>query len=197
MSLAEPIGVTLLVSAVLERLGVDYLVGGSLASSLHGIPRATLDVDIVADLRMAHVKPLVAARENELFIDADMVTEAVRRRATFNVLHLATMFKVDVFVVGDDDLLAAELSRKQRVRVVDSPPSDLNLATAEDMVLQKLIWYREGGSISDRQWGDVLGILRTQGERLDREYLDRWATRKGLDELLARARADAGILVLR
>jgi hypothetical protein len=197
MSLAEPIGVTLLVSAVLERLGVDYLVGGSLASSLHGIPRATLDVDIVADLRMAHVKPLVAALENEFFIDADMVTEAVRRRATFNVLHLATMFKVDVFVVGDDDLLAAELSRKQRVRVVDSPPSDLNLATAEDMVLQKLIWYREGGSISDRQWGDVLGILRTQGERLDREYLDRWATRKGLDELLARALADAGILVLR
>ena len=192
MSLAEPIGVTLSVSAVLERLGVEYLVGGSLASSLHGIPRATLDVDIVADLRMAQVKALVAALENEFFIDAEMVTEAVRRRSTFNVLHLATMFKVDVFVVGDDDLLAAELSRKQRVRVMDSPPSDLNLATAEDMVLQKLIWYREGGSISDRQWGDVLGILRTQGDRLDREYLGRWATRKGLDELLARAYADTG-----
>jgi len=192
MSLAEPIGVTLSVSAVLERLGVEYLVGGSLASSLHGIPRATLDVDIVADLRMAQVKALVAALENEFFIDAEMVTDAVRRRSTFNVLHLATMFKVDVFVVGDDDLLAAELSRKQRVRVMDSPPSDLNLATAEDMVLQKLIWYREGGSISDRQWGDVLGILRTQGDRLDREYLGRWATRKGLDELLARAYADTG-----
>jgi hypothetical protein len=99
--LAEPIEVTLSVSAVLERLGVEYLVVGSLASSLHGIPRATLDVDIVADLRMPHVKPLVAALENEFFIDADMVTEAVRRRATFNLLHLATMFKVDVFVVGD------------------------------------------------------------------------------------------------
>ena len=119
MLLAEPIGVTLSVSAALERLGVDYLVGGSLASSIHGI------------------------------------------------------------------------------RVVDFPPSDLNLATAEDMVLQKLIWYREGGSISDRQWGDVRGILRTQGDRLDREYLDRWATRKGLDELLARAFADAGIPLLR
>jgi hypothetical protein len=126
MSLAEPIGVTLSVSSVLERLGVEYLVGGSLASSLHGIPRATLDVDIVADLHIPHVKPLVAALESEFFIDVDMVTDAVRRRATFNVLHLATMFKVDVFVVGDDDLLAAELSRKQRVRVVDSPPSDLN-----------------------------------------------------------------------
>lgn len=191
MLLAEPIGVTLSVPAALERLGVGYLVGGSLASSLHGIPRATLDVDIVADLRMAHVKPLVAALENEFFIDVDMVTDAVRRRSTFNVLHLATMFKVAVFVVGDDDLLAVELSRKQRIRVVDSPPSELNLATAEDMVLQKLIWYREGGSISDRQWGDVLGILRTQGERLDSEYLDRWATRKGLSELLARALADA------
>ena len=80
------------------------------------------------------------------------------------------------------DLLATKLSRKQRVRVVDSAPSDLNVATAEDMVLQKLIWYWEGGSISDRQWGDVLGIVRTQGDRLDREYLDRWAGRKGLGD---------------
>jgi hypothetical protein len=191
MSLAEPIGITLSVSAVLERLGVEYLVGGSLASSLHGIPRATMDVDIVADLRMVHVKPFVAALEQDFFIDADMVGEAVRRRATFNVLHLATMFKVDVFVVGDDELLAVELSRKQRVRVVESPPADLNVATAEDMVLQKLIWYREGGAVSDRQWADILGILRTQGERLDHQYLGGWAARKGLDELLARAYTDA------
>lgn len=187
MLLAEPIGVTLSVVAVLDRLGIEYLVGGSLASSIHGIPRATLDVDIVADLRMAHVKPLVAALETDFFIDGDMVRDAVLRRSTFNVLHLATMFKVDVFVMGDDELLAAELSRKQRVRVVDSPPSDLNVATAEDMVLQKLIWYRDGGSVSDRQWADVLGILRTQGDRLDRAYVQLWATRKSVDDLLARA----------
>jgi hypothetical protein len=192
-SLAEPIGVTLSVAAVLEGMGVDYLVGGSLASSIHGIPRATLDVDIVADLRMIHVKPLVAALESEFFIDADMVTEAVRRRTTFNILHLGTMFKIDVFVPSDDDLLVAELSRKQRVRVVDTPPSELNVATAEDMVLQKLLWYREGGAVSERQWGDVLGILRTQRERLDAGYLNRWAARKDLGELLARALADAGI----
>jgi len=166
MTTTEPIEVTLAVTGVLERLGVEYLVGGSLATSLHGIPRATLDVDIVADLRMTHLDPFVAALRETFFIDADMVRDAIRKRATFNILHLATMFKVDVFVAGADDLLAAELARKQRVQVLEEPRADVFVASPEDMVLQKLIWYRDGGGVSDRQWGDVVGVIKTQGERL-------------------------------
>ena len=79
-----------------------------------------------------------------------MVKDAIRRRATFNILHLATMFKVDVFVVGADDLLVAEMARKQRMRVLDDPVAEVFVATAEDMVLQKLLWYRAGGEVSDR-----------------------------------------------
>jgi hypothetical protein len=188
----EPISVALLVCQLLERQGVEYLVGGSLASSIHGIPRATLDVDIVADLRMHHVKRLVAELQEGFYADEGMIADAVRRRTTFNVLHLATMFKIDVFVAGDDELIAAELSRKQRVRVRDEPPCDVNVATAEDMVLQKLLWYRAGGSVSDRQWADIIGIVRTCGGALDLAYLQDWATRKGLTELLARVYADAG-----
>jgi hypothetical protein len=84
MTTTEPIEVTLAVTGVLERLGVEYLVGGSLATSLHGIPRATLDVDIVADLRMTHLEPFVTALREAFFVDADMVRDAIRRRATFS-----------------------------------------------------------------------------------------------------------------
>ena len=189
MTKLEPIEVTLAVTSVLERLGVEYVVGGSLATSLHGIPRATLDVDIVADLRMPHLEPFVAALNASFYVDPDMVREAIRRRATFNILHLGTMFKVDVFVIGADELLSIELSRKRRVRVLEEPQADLFVASPEDMVLQKLIWYREGGGVSDRQWGDVIGVIKTQGNRLDLAYLHLWAGRKGISELLERALA--------
>ena len=192
MPTSEPIEVTLAVTSILERLGIEYLVGGSLATSLHGIPRATLDVDIVADLRMTHLDPFVSALQESFFVDADMVRDAIRRRATFNILHLATMFKVDVFVAGADDLLSTELARKQRVRVLEEPQSDLFVASPEDMVLQKLIWYRKGGGISDRQWGDIVGVIETQGERLDMAYLRLWATRKGIADLLDRVLTETG-----
>jgi hypothetical protein len=192
MTTSEPLEVTLAVTSVLERLGIEYLVGGSLATSLHGIPRATLDVDIVADLRMTHLDPFVSALQESFFVDADMVRDAIRRRATFNILHLATMFKVDVFVAGADDLLSSELARKQRVRVLEEPQSDLFVASPEDMILQKLIWYRDGGGISDRQWGDIVGVIKTQGERLDMAYLRLWATRKGIADLLDRVLTETG-----
>ena len=191
MTTLEPIEVTLAVTSVLERLGVEYVVGGSLATSLHGIPRATLDVDIVADLRMAHLDPFVAALNASFYVDTEMVREAIRRRSTFNILHLATMFKVDVFVTGADELLSIELSRKRRVRVLEEPQADLFVASPEDMVLQKLMWYRDGGGVSDRQWGDVLGVIKTQGNRLDLAYLHLWAGRKAISELLDRALAQS------
>jgi hypothetical protein len=194
MAMFEPIEVTLAVSAVLERLGIEYLVGGSLATSLHGVPRSTLDVDIVADLRMSHLQGFVAALQADFFVDSDMVRDAIRRRATFNILHIATMFKVDIFVVGADELLTAELARKQRMRVQEQPPASVFVATAEDMVLQKLLWYRAGGEISDRQWGDLLGVIKIQAQRLDLDYLRLWADRKQIADLLTRALAEAKIV---
>jgi hypothetical protein len=86
--------------------------------------------------------------------------------------------------------LSIELSRKQRVRVLEEPQADLFVASPEDMVLQKLMWYRDGGGVSDRQWGDVRGVIKTQGSRLDLAYLHLWAGRKGIAELLERALAE-------
>ncbi|HEX6276939.1 MAG TPA: hypothetical protein VFZ53_28055, partial [Polyangiaceae bacterium] len=101
---AEPVEVTLRVVGELERLGIEYLVGGSLASSVHGRPRATQDVDIVARIAGAQVDALVAALSNDFYVDADMIRDAIRRRGSFNVVHLESMLKVDVFVFSGDEL---------------------------------------------------------------------------------------------
>ncbi|MFH1469270.1 MAG: nucleotidyl transferase AbiEii/AbiGii toxin family protein [Pseudomonadota bacterium] len=185
MLLAEPIEVTLALGRVLDALGVPWLVGGSLASSLHGIPRATQDVDIVADLFGLHVRPFVDAVEGEFYVSDDAVREAVRRRATFNVIHLATMTKVDVFLLRREPLAMAEMERRQFYSLDET--RSLPVASPEDIILQKLDWYRKGDRISERQWRDVIGVLRVSGQKLDRDYLAKQAASSGLVELLGEA----------
>lgn len=188
-ALAEPLAVSLLVAGYLDALGVRYLVGGSVASSLLGLPRATLDADLVADLDVSHVGPFVAALGDAFYADADAILDATRRRSSFNIIHLATAFKVDVFVMRRDPYSQAEMDRRVLIVVGDAPLRVLSVATAEDMVLQKLDWFRRGGGVSDRQWNDVLGLVKTRGATLDRAYLDRWAPVLDLDDLLAAALA--------
>ena len=185
---------TLAVVGVLERLGLPYLIGGSLASSLHGIPRSTRDADIAIVLPDARVRELLAALGASFYADEDAARSAVARKASFNVIHLPTMFKVDLFALADDELARQELSRRQRHPLGD-PPAEVWVASAEDTVLQKLLWYRLGNEVSDRQWSDVIGVLQVQGSRLDLDYLDRWAGELGLTSLLREAfaeSADAG-----
>ncbi len=190
MPLREPFDVTLRLAAVLDELGVEYLVGGSVASSVHGLPRATNDVDMVARLAGRHVDAFVSALRAEFYVDADMIHDAIRRRASFNVVHLETMLKVDVFVFDGSPQSQAELARKQAIEVVPGEPP-LWFASPEDIVLQKLEWYRKGNEVSERQWTDALGVIRVSGPRLDRGYLEHWALELGLSPLLERALAAA------
>ena len=176
----------LAVVAVLERLALPYLVGGSLASSLHGVPRSTRDADIAIALPAERIRELLAALGSAFYADEEAARSAVARRASFNVIHLPTMFKVDLFVLRDDELARDELSRRQ-LHGLGDPPVQVFVASAEDTVLQKLLWYRLGNEVSDRQWTDVLGVLQVQGARLDRGYLDRWAGELGLGDLLQEA----------
>lgn len=184
---AEPISVALRVVSALDRIGIPYLVGGSIASSVHGRPRTTQDVDIVAQVLGKHVAPLVAELERDFYVDADMIRDAVLRRASFNVVHLETMLKVDVFVFSGDELASEEMKRRVAV-----PLRDMTVwfASAEDIVIQKLDWFRKGEGISERQWRDVIGVLAVQGPAFDLEYARRWAARLGLTEMLERALAE-------
>lgn len=177
---------------LLDRLGVQYQIGGSVASSVHGMARATMDVDLVAALDATHVTDLVEALQADYFIDAGMVRTALQRRSSFNLIHQATMMKVDVFLPKARPYDRAALARSVSDTLVDEPAARrVSIAAAEDVVLSKLEWYRLGGEVSERHWADVLGVLRVQGDELDREYMRRWAMELGVDDLLDRALSDA------
>jgi hypothetical protein len=176
-----------------EELGVPYLVAGSVASSAYGIARATLDVDLVADLATAHVDPLVRAISSAYYVDFDAAMDAVNRRAMFNVVHLATMLKVDIYILTARAFDQESFRRRRQAALEESDhPRLFSLDTAEDTVLHKLEWYRAGGEVSERQWGDVVGVLAVQSGALDMQYLREWARELGVDDLLERALRDAG-----
>jgi hypothetical protein len=187
--LSEPIAVTLRVVDVLDSIGVPYLIGGSLASTLHGMVRTTLDVDLVAEVRREHVSLLVQQLTNEFYIDADAIIDAITHRSSFNIIHLETMFKVDIFVAKQRAFDKSQFARRAVQIVVDEPERTAYVASAEDTILAKLEWYRLGGETSERQWRDVLGVLKVQGDRLDLAYLRQWAAELKVTDLLEKALA--------
>jgi hypothetical protein len=192
-ALEEALEVTLQVIRTLEHLGVRYVVGGSIASSIYGIPRATQDVDVIADLREEHIPGFVAALHDDFYLDEPAVRDAVRRRSTFNVIHLHTMFKVDVFVAKDDTATTRELARGQAYVPPEIPDAQIALASPEDVVVQKLYWYRLGDHISERQWTDAMQVLKIRGTALDQAYMQDLAVVLGVEDLLVRALDEAGI----
>lgn len=186
--LGDPLLVVGHIARALEALGVRYVVGGSVASSVYGVPRATQDVDVVAELYGKHVDRFVAMLSAEFYVDGDMIRDALARQATFNVVHLATMFKADIFAFKREPWMESEMARgRVETLSTDGGPVSLRFASPEDTLLHKLVWFRLGGETSDRQWGDVLGILKVQGARLDHAYLAEWAPTLGIGALLERA----------
>jgi len=172
----------------LEQLNVPYYIGGSIASSVYGIARSTMDVDLVSELKSEHVKFLVRALQKDYFIDENMILDAIKNKSSFNLIHLKTMIKIDVFISTEREFDKVSLERRIKDTLLDESDSvQVFLRSAEDTILSKLEWYKAGGLISNRQWKDILGIIKVQGELLDKKYLLKWAEELGVDDLLEKA----------
>jgi hypothetical protein len=184
----DPLAIAALVASVLEELGIRYVIGGSVASSLIGEPRTTLDLDVMIDAGEDEVRRLAAALEGRFYIDADDAVESVRRMSSFNAIHLDSSMKVDFFPA--EPLGREQIERRQRIVVRPELPA-LYFYSAEDLIIRKLLWFRAGGEASDRQWRDVVSIMKSS--RLDFERLFESARGEGLRELLLRAARDSGV----
>jgi hypothetical protein len=186
---AEPIRVLLDATQALERAGIVYALGGSVASTLHGLPRTTNDIDLAIFLPEPRVERAAAELDGAFFVDVEAARAASRRRSSFNIFHRATMLKVDLFVLAGDAFDREQMRRRVRLQVGADPSQTVAALAPEDLILRKLAWFRDGGGVSDRQWLDVLGVIKVQRGRLDLAYARSWARGLGVAELLERALA--------
>jgi hypothetical protein len=184
----DQLGVALAVGVALEAAGARWMIGGSVATSAYGEPRATHDVDLVADLRLSGVQAFVEALGGAFYVDADVVRDAARRRVSFNVIHFDTTEKIDVFCIGEP-FAAHGLHNRRLLTLPDGRVAPV--AAPEDMVVEKLRWYRRGGEVSDRQLRDVMGVLQVIGDTLDEGQMRRWASEVGVTDLLERVLKDS------
>lgn len=179
------------VTAVLDMLGINYALGGSLASSIHGISRNTIDADVCVEPFAGKETAFAESFGPEFVLSRDAIVDAIRRRTGFNIIETTAGFKVDVFIRKDRPFDVSMMARRRPIQAPGEEFRPVYVMSAEDVVLLKLEWYRLGNEISDRQWSDVLGVLRTQAGRLDEKYIDRWAADLGVADLWERIRAEA------
>lgn len=185
--LPESVSVLMLVVDIFERLQIPYLIGGSMASALYGVTRSTLDADMVADLHQEQVGALAKALGDDFYADEEMIRDAILHLSSFNLIHLKTMFKVDVFIRKERPFDRVQFERRIEQVFATNPVQKAFMTTAEDIILAKLEWYRMGSEVSDRHWRDILGILKVQAGRLDLNYLSQWASELKVADLLQRA----------
>jgi len=195
LMIEDPIYLARKVAVLLESLNIPYYIGGSVASSLQGEVRFTEDLDLVVNIQPNQTQSILNAFSKDFYISEIAVDDAMRgRTSSFNIIDLETTEKADIFVMRNDAFAHSKMERRQLYIPVNRPPSEaIYLCSPEDTVLQKLVWYRMTKNESQRQWRDVLGVLKIQGDRLDFGYLQKWAEELSLSDLLETACTESGI----
>ena len=178
------------VAAIFDRLAIPYALGGSMASSVHGINRFTRDADFAAEPFLGKEAAFAGSFGSDYYANVLAIRDAVRDRSSFNIINTRTGFKIDVFVRKDRPFERSAMARRLSVVLPDMPEQPITLLTAEDAVLFKLEWYRLANEALDQQWSDIVGVLKVQRGKLDETYLDRWAAELKVSDLLNKAREE-------
>ncbi len=195
MAPQPPITALQFVADAFKTLGVEFYIGGSIASAYHGEPRSTLDVDLVADVPESEVSRLVHFLGEDFYADSSMMIQAITSRTAFNLIHLPTMYKIDVFIPKQRPFDKSVQQRVVQAAAFEGDDRIYQIASIEDTVLSKLEWYKAGGETSERQWRDVVGVMQVQLHQLDQVYLNKWAADLGVGDLLQRAWTEARTLM--
>lgn len=180
------------VVAAFDGLGVRHYIGGSVASTMHGAIRSTMDVDVVCDLRADQVEAFLAAFGADVYVSQAAVRQAVEKRSCFNVIHLPTAYKVDVFVSRGRPFDVAAMERAIPLPLAAGRETTVPVATPEDSIVAKLEWFRIGDETPERQWQDVSRLVALHGDVLDLAYMRRMAESVGVAHLLDRLLRSTG-----
>ncbi|HVG23011.1 MAG TPA: hypothetical protein VND45_02555 [Thermoanaerobaculia bacterium] len=184
----QPFDMAAILATSFDDLGIRYMIGGSVASTYYGEPRTTLDLDIAMEADVTQVRMLAARISRDFYVDAEDAVDAVRNAGSFNLIHYETSTKIDIFVAERRPEVREQMDRR---RPIEFEGTKLWICTAEDIVVQKLRWYRLGNEVSERQWRDVVSVLRMKRGDLDHRYMDRIADAFDVRDLLEYARQDA------
>lgn len=193
MKIPDILEVTLKVVKAFDSLGVEYYIGGSIASSAYGVARSTLDVDMVANMNSDQGQDFVELLNKEFYVDIDTIIKAIEQNSSFYLIHLDSMLKIDVFIHRDQPFSNRVFMRREEKHVSEDIPEKFCFPSPEDIILIKLDWYKSARESLSHQWNDVLGVLKVQGIKLDLDYLKTWAKELRVLELLERAFEDVGL----
>jgi hypothetical protein len=179
-------------SAIFEVLQIPYYIQGTIANSLYGMQRATFEVDFFANLCLEHMNDLQQQLKPFYAIDTQIMRDAVYLRTYFEIVHIESLIKINVLLSQDLDFEKQTYNRSKQHRLLENN-SSVYVASPEDIVLTQLRKYRVEGESADDQWNEILGVLKVQGISLDFTYLEQWAEKLTIADLLRKGYVDAGL----
>lgn len=172
---------------ILDKLQISYAIGGSIASSIYGQVRFTQDADITVEPFDDHAEKFYQDIKSDFYISKTAMYQALKDKTGFNLIHLSSAFKIDIFIRKDTNYQKQLLSRRKLIKLQDSHQNPVSVVSPEDIILLKLQWYKQADCSSERQWNDVLGVIKIRKKEIDIEYLRKWSCILGINELLQNA----------
>jgi len=171
---------------IFDSLKIPYAISGSMASSAYGAVRFTQDADIAVAPFETIADRFFESVKGEFYISKEAMQQALKRKRSFNIIHFATAFKIDIFILSENEFWNRIIPRKRSIKPVNLD-KEMFFVSPEDMILIKLDWYRQTNCTSERQWSDVIAVLSAQSQSLDYKYMQTWAEKLGIGELLKKA----------